>query len=68
MAARSKEVVTKSLADIGISPDDAGGAVATTRVLEATKPAARAATRVVREPASEAAKQLVAFLAERRIV
>ena len=68
MAARSKEVVTRSLADIGISPDDAGGAVATTRVLEATKPAARAATRVVREPASEAAKQLVAFLAERRIV
>jgi electron transfer flavoprotein beta subunit len=68
MAARSKEVVTKSLADVGISPDDAGGAVATTRVLDATKPAARAATRVVREPAPEAAKQLVAFLAERRIV
>jgi electron transfer flavoprotein beta subunit len=68
MAARSKEVVTKTLADVGISPDDAGGAVATTRVLEATKPAARAATRVVREPAPEAAKQLVAFLAERRIV
>ena len=68
MAARSKEVVTKSLADVGISPDDAGGAVATTKVLEATKPPARAATRVVREPAPEAAKQLVAFLAERRIV
>jgi electron transfer flavoprotein beta subunit len=68
MAARSKEVVTKSLADVGISPDDAGGAVATTKVLDATRPPARAATRVVREPASEAAKQLVAFLAERRIV
>ena len=68
MAARSKEVVTKSLADVGISPDDAGGAVATTKVLEAAKPPARAATRVVREPAPEAAKQLVAFLAERRIV
>jgi len=68
MAARSKEVVTKTLADAGISADDAGGAVATTRVLEATKPKARAATRVVREPAPEAAKQLVAFLAERRIV
>jgi electron transfer flavoprotein beta subunit len=68
MAARSKEVVTKSLADVGISPDDAGGAVATTKVLEASKPSARAATRVVREPAPEAAKQLVAFLAERRIV
>jgi electron transfer flavoprotein beta subunit len=68
MAARSKEVVTKTLADVGLSPDDAGGAVATTRVLEASKPPARAATRVVREPAPEAAKQLVAFLAERRIV
>jgi electron transfer flavoprotein beta subunit len=68
MAARSKEVVTKGLADVGVSPDDAGGAVATTQVLEATKPAARAATRVVRDAAPEAAKQLVAFLAERRIV
>jgi electron transfer flavoprotein beta subunit len=68
MAARSKEVVTRSLAEVGISPDDAGGAVATTKVLEATKPPARAATRVVREPAPEAAKQLVAFLADRRIV
>jgi electron transfer flavoprotein beta subunit len=68
MAARSKEVVTKTLADVGVAPDDAGGAVATTKVLEATKPPARAATRVVREPAPEAAKQLVAFLAERRIV
>jgi electron transfer flavoprotein beta subunit len=68
MAARSKEVVTKGLSDVGVSPDDAGGAVATTKVLEATKPAARAATRVVRDPAPEAAKQLVAFLAERRIV
>jgi electron transfer flavoprotein beta subunit len=68
MADRSKEVVTKTLADVGLSPDDAGGAVATTRVLEASKPPARAATRVVREPAPEAAKQLVAFLAERRIV
>jgi electron transfer flavoprotein beta subunit len=68
MAARSKEVVTKSLADVGISQDDASGAAATTKVLEATKPPARAATRVVREPAPEAARQLVAFLAERRIV
>jgi electron transfer flavoprotein beta subunit len=68
MAARSKEVVTRSAADLGISPDDAGGAVATTKVLDATKPAARAATRVVRDAAPEAAKQLVAFLAERRIV
>ncbi len=68
MAARTKEVVTKSLADVGVSPDDAGGAVATTKVLDASKPAARAATRVVRDPAPAAAKQLVAFLAERKVV
>jgi electron transfer flavoprotein beta subunit len=68
MAARSKEVATKSLADVGVAPDDAGGAVATTKVLGASKPAARGATRVVRDAAPEAAKQLVAFLAERRIV
>jgi electron transfer flavoprotein beta subunit len=68
MAARSKEVTTKALADVGVSPDDAGGAVATTRVLDAKKPPARAATRVVRDSPPEAAKQLVAFLAERRIV
>jgi electron transfer flavoprotein beta subunit len=68
MAARSKEVVTRSAADIGISVDDAGGAVATTKVLDASKPPARAATRVVRDAPAEAAKQLVAFLAERRVV
>jgi len=32
------------------------------------KPPERAPTRVVREPAPEAAKQVVAFLVERRIV
>ena len=68
MAARSKEVVTRSAADVGVSPDDAGGAAATTKVLEARKPPQRAATRVVREPALQAAKELVAFLVERRIV
>jgi electron transfer flavoprotein beta subunit len=68
MAARSKEVVTRSAADIGISPDDAGGAVATTKVRDASKPPARGATRVVRDAPPAAAKQLVAFLAERRIV
>ena len=71
MAARSKEVATKSAADVGraVAPaGDVGGAAATTKVLEARKPPERAPTRVVREPAAEAAKQVVAFLVERRIV
>lgn len=68
MAARSKEIATRSLADIGLSPEHVGGGVATTRVVESRPPAARASTRVVREPAAEAARQLVAFLAERRVI
>jgi electron transfer flavoprotein beta subunit len=75
MAARSKEVVTKSAADLGgeLSAGAAdgnriGGAAATTKVLDARKPPERAPTRVVRDPAPEAAKQVVTFLAERRII
>lgn len=68
MAARSKEIATRSLTDIGLSGTEAGGAVATTRVVEVRPPAARAATRVVRGPADEAARELVAFLGERRII
>jgi hypothetical protein len=36
--------------------------------VEARAPEARAATRVIREPADEAARQVVDFLAERRII
>jgi electron transfer flavoprotein beta subunit len=67
MAARSKTVETKDLAAVGVD-GDVGGAVATTAVLAAEAPPPRAATRVVREPADEAARQVVAFLAERRII
>jgi electron transfer flavoprotein beta subunit len=68
MAARSKEIVTKSLADLGLDPAEAGGAAALTRVDDSRAPATRAATQVVREPAAEAAKRVVEFLAERRII
>jgi electron transfer flavoprotein beta subunit len=67
MAARSKEIVTHGLADV--APEgDVGGAAATTKVLDSEPPPARGETRVIREPAPEAAKQVVAFLVERRIV
>jgi electron transfer flavoprotein beta subunit len=68
MAARSKEIVTKALADVGIEPASVGGAAATTKVLGSEAPPPRAATRVVREAPDAAARELVAFLAERRII
>ncbi len=64
MAARSKELTTRTLADVA----DAKAGDPTTAVLGAVAPPPRAATRVIREPASEAAEQVVAFLAERRII
>jgi electron transfer flavoprotein beta subunit len=60
MAARSKAI------DEGTASE--GGAAPTTEVLGAEPPPARAATRVVREAPDEAARQVVAFLAERRII
>jgi electron transfer flavoprotein beta subunit len=72
MAARSKEVVTKGAADLGGDVAAGGGgigaAAVTTKVLDARKPPERPPTRVVRDPAPEAAKQVVTFLIERRIV
>ncbi len=68
MAARSKTIETRSLADLGLDPAQVGGAVATTRVVGSEVPPPRAPTRVIRDAPDEAAKQLVAFLAERRIV
>jgi electron transfer flavoprotein beta subunit len=68
MAARSKEIVTKGLADVAVDAAAVGGAVATTKVLGAETPPPRAATRIVREAPDVAARELVAFLAERRIV
>jgi electron transfer flavoprotein beta subunit len=67
MAARSKTVETEALDAVGVD-GSVGGAVAATAVIGAEAPPPRAATRVVREPADEAARQLVAFLAERRII
>jgi electron transfer flavoprotein beta subunit len=68
MAARSKEITTHDRVGAGDTGGDVGGAVALTKVLESRKPPERAATRVVRGPAPDAAKELVGFLVERRIV
>lgn len=68
MSSRSKEIATRSLADLGLTPGEVGGAVASTEVLDSRRPPARAATRVVRGPAEEGAREIVAFLESRRLI
>ena len=68
MAARSKEIATVSLADLGLDPAAVGGAVPTTSLLTATAPPARAATEVVRGSPAEGATRIVDFLSQRRII
>jgi electron transfer flavoprotein beta subunit len=67
MAARSKTIETRSLAAVAPS-GEVGGAASTTAVVGAEAPPPRAATRVVRGPADEAGREVVTFLAERRII
>ena len=68
MAARGKEIVTRSLADLGLDGAMLGAAVATTAVLDSRMPPARAATEIVRGTADEGAARIVDFLAERRLI
>jgi electron transfer flavoprotein beta subunit len=68
MAARNKEITTLTLADLGIDPATVGLAAATTTVVDQRKPPARAATRVIRDTPDEAARQVVEFLADRRLI
>ena len=59
MAARNKEIVTRSLADLGIDPASVGGAVATTRSWTRGSRRPRAATEVVRGTPAEGAARIV---------
>jgi electron transfer flavoprotein beta subunit len=68
MAARNKEIVTRSLADLGLEGSAVGGAVATTAVLDSRMPPARAATEIVRGAPADGAGRIVDFLVERRII
>lgn len=68
MAARAKQLDVWSLADVGLDPAAVGGAQSTTRVTATRQPAAREATRVIRESAAVAAVQVVDFLAARRLI
>jgi electron transfer flavoprotein beta subunit len=68
MAARNKEIVTRSLADLGLDAATVGGAATTTAVLDSTLPPARAATEIVRGTPAEGATRIVDFLAQRRLI
>jgi electron transfer flavoprotein beta subunit len=68
MAARNKEIATKSLGDLGVDAAGIGGAAATTAVLDSRQPPARAATEVVRGTPADGAARIVEFLAERRLI
>jgi electron transfer flavoprotein beta subunit len=68
MAARSKEVVTKSAADLGLDAGAIGAGAAKTKVTGQQKPPARGATQVVRGSAEEGAKAIVDLLASRRLI
>ena len=68
MQARSKPIETKSLSDVGVDATRVGAEAATTKTLDATKPPERAGATFVRESADEAVKQVVDFLASRRLI
>jgi electron transfer flavoprotein beta subunit len=68
MAARSKEITTKSLADLGLDAGSVGGAVATTALVGSEAPPPRAATRIVRDTPEVGAREIVELLAQRRII
>jgi electron transfer flavoprotein beta subunit len=68
MSARTKEIATRSLGDLGLDPAMVGGAAASTTILATQKPPARSATRVVRGGAAEGAHEIVALLESRRLI
>jgi len=68
MQARSKEVTTWSLADLGIDPGSVGAANATTRVLGSEAPPQRSGAMVLKGAPEEVVAQTVDFLAQRRLI
>jgi electron transfer flavoprotein beta subunit len=68
MAARSKELLTRSLADLDLGGAAVGGASSANRLVESHPPAARPPTQVVRAPADESARAIVDFLQARRVI
>jgi electron transfer flavoprotein beta subunit len=68
MGARTKEIVNRSLGDLGLDPSKVGGGVAATAILETSMPPARGATEVVRGAPADGAARIVELLAARRLI
>ncbi|HSH22191.1 MAG TPA: hypothetical protein VK992_06235 [Candidatus Caenarcaniphilales bacterium] len=68
MQARSKPIETRTLADLGLDAAAVGVAAATTRTLDAERPAERAGATFVREAPEVAVAQVVDFLGQRRLI
>ncbi len=68
MAARSRQIITWSLADLGVDPATVGWGAATTRVTSAVVPPERGTARVVTGPPDQAAAAVIDFLAGRGLV
>jgi electron transfer flavoprotein beta subunit len=68
MAARAKEVVTRSLADLGVEAGRVGTAASTTRLLGASPPPPRAGATVLRIDPDAAVAATIDFLAARGLV
>ena len=68
MGARSKEIATRALADLGLDGATVGGGAASTAVLGSRRPPARGATRIVRGTPEDGAREIVDFLATRRLI
>jgi electron transfer flavoprotein beta subunit len=68
MAARKKETVSWTLADIGVDAATVGEASATTAVTAAVPPAQRSGATIVRGTPDEAVATMLDFLAERRLI
>jgi electron transfer flavoprotein beta subunit len=68
MAAKKKPVQTWSLADLGISPEEVGGAAAWTEVIEVTARPPRSAGTIVTDSDGSGAAELVEFLSTNKFL
>ncbi len=68
MGARSKPVTSWTLADLDLGGALVGGAAATSRLTGTRTPSPRSAARIIQAPPGEAAREIVAFLDERRLI
>jgi electron transfer flavoprotein beta subunit len=68
MQARSKEILTWSLADLGVAAAEVGAGAANSRVVSAVPPPPRGGATIVRDEPDAAVAQVLEFLAARRLI